>query len=102
MVVKKVASVIYNPITDIINECFSTGLIPNKLKISKIIPLYKKGSKDDVSNYRPVALLYVFSKILEKIIYNRLLSFFIDNSIFALNQYGFLPTGLQGRPFGTR
>nr|CAI5858385.1 unnamed protein product [Callosobruchus analis] len=91
MVVKKVASVICNPIADIINERFSTGLIPNKLKISKIIPVHKKGSKDDVSNYRPVALLSVFSKILEKIIYNRLLFFFIDNSIFVMNQYGFLP-----------
>nr|CAI5859228.1 unnamed protein product [Callosobruchus analis] len=90
MVVMKVSSVICNPIADIINECFSTGLIPNKLKISKIIPVHKKGSKDDVSNYRPVALLSVFSKILEKKIYNRFLFFFIDNSIFVMNQYGFL------------
>nr|CAI5841361.1 unnamed protein product [Callosobruchus analis] len=88
MVVKKVASIICNPVADIINECFSTGLIPSKLKISKIIPVHKKGSKDDVSNYRPVALLSVFSKIIERIIYNRLLSFFIDNNIFVMNQYG--------------
>nr|CAI5866876.1 unnamed protein product [Callosobruchus analis] len=91
MVVKKVASIICNPVADIINECFSTGLIPSKLKISKIIPVHKKGSKDDVSNYRPVALLSEFSKIIERIIYNRLLSFFIDNNIFVMNQYGFLP-----------
>nr|CAI5867302.1 unnamed protein product [Callosobruchus analis] len=75
MVVKKVASIICNPVADIINECFSTGLIPSKLKISKIIPVHKKGSS--------VALLSVFSKIIERIIYNRLLSFFIDNNIFV-------------------
>ncbi|VEN59416.1 unnamed protein product, partial [Callosobruchus maculatus] len=91
IVVKKVASIICDPISDIINECFSTGSIPTKLKISKITPVHKKGSKDDVSNYRPVALLSVFSKVIERIIYNRFLSFFIDNKIFVMNQYGFLP-----------
>lgn len=57
---------------DILNDCIEQGKFPNKLKISIIKPLYKKGEKTEVGNYRPVALIPIFAKIFEKLIYNRL------------------------------
>jgi hypothetical protein len=45
------------------------------MKIAKVRPLYKKGEKQEVCNYRPISILSVFSKILERLVYNRLTSF---------------------------
>ena len=57
------------------NESFCTGIFPDKLKIAKVIAIHKKGSTDNPSNYRPVSLLSVFSKIFEKLMHKRLYSF---------------------------
>jgi hypothetical protein len=57
----------------------------NKLSSSS---LFKKGDKMDVSNYRPISLLTSFSKILEEVIYNRLLEHVINNNILAKEQFG--------------
>jgi len=59
------------------------------LKYSIIKPLYKKGNKKDVCNYRPIALLTSFSKILEKVIQIRLLDHLHKNNIISKGQYGF-------------
>ena len=68
---------------------FQSGIFPNKMKIAKIIPLFKSGDKDLYSNYRPVSLLPQFSNILEKLFYNRLIAFIKSNSILYSGQYGF-------------
>ena len=57
------------PFCMIINE---SGIFPNKLKIAKVITLYKRDSRDNPTNYRPISLLSVFSKSIEKIMYKRL------------------------------
>ena len=54
------------------NQSFSSGIFPSILKISKIIPIYKKGSKLERSNYRLISLLSNIDKILERLMYNRL------------------------------
>ena len=59
----------------IINDFFLYGSFPNELKIAKVIALYKKDSRDNPTNYRPISLLSVFSKLIEKIMYKRLYSF---------------------------
>ena len=59
------------------------------MKIAKVIPIYKKGDKDDVSNYRPISLLTSISKILERIIYIRTVNFFKKCDIFSNFQFGF-------------
>jgi hypothetical protein len=59
------------------------------LQIAKAKPLYKKGNIHDVQNYRPVSILSVFSKLLEKLMYNRLISFVVKNSIINEVQNGF-------------
>jgi hypothetical protein len=59
------------------------------MKIAKVRLVYKKGDRRDISNYRPISVLPVFSKILEKIMYNRLSSFVEKYDILAEEQNGF-------------
>ena len=64
-----------------------TGVVPDKLKIARVIPVYKKGPKVIVSNYRPISLLSIFNKILEKLIYKRLLHFLEQNHVLFDGQF---------------
>ena len=73
----------------IVNDSFSSGIFPNKLKISKVITLYKKDSRDNSTDYRPISLLSVFSELIGKIMYKRLYSFLDSCSILNLLQFGF-------------
>ena len=52
------------------------GIVPDRLKLAKIIPLFKKGDKHLSCNYRPISLLSIFDKIFEILIYGRLINFF--------------------------
>jgi hypothetical protein len=67
----------------------SSGIFPTRLKFSKGKPIFKKGDKNDASNYRPVSLLAYFSKIFEKVIYNRLYHRINNNQILVSEQFGF-------------
>ena len=87
---KNIIPQIVDPLVHIINVSLTTGLVPNNMKIAKVIPIYKKGEKDDVSiNYRPISLLTLISKILERIIYIRTVNFFKKSDIFSNVQFGF-------------
>lgn len=66
-VVKRVIEGISQPLSFICNLSFQTGKFPHKMKIAKVIPLYKTGHKHHFTNYRPISLLPQFSKILEKL-----------------------------------
>ena len=66
-VIKKVGSEIVKPLTRIFNLSLSTGVVPDKLKVAKVTPIYKKADASVFSNYRPVSLLPCFSKILERL-----------------------------------
>ena len=59
------------------------------MKIAKVIPMFKSGTKTDVTNYRPISLLPQFSKILEKLFLTRINSFLCANNILSSSQYGF-------------
>jgi hypothetical protein len=80
---------ILSPLVYIINISLSTGEFPSKLKIAKIIPIYKTGKKQDCNNYRPISLLTQISKIFEKIYYKRLINFLMRNNVIIANQFGF-------------
>ena len=67
----------------------SHGIFPDKLKIGKVIPVFKNGKVDDITNYRPISVLPLFSKIFEKCLYNRLHNFLSSCNILSNNQYGF-------------
>jgi hypothetical protein len=76
-------------LTSIINSSFKTGIFPSELKIAKVVPIHKDGSKSEVSNYRPISLLSSFSKIFEKAMYARLINFLNSNNTLTESQYGF-------------
>jgi exonuclease III/thymidine kinase len=73
----------------IINMCLEQGVFPDKLKIARIIPIYKKGDKDDPGNYRPVSILPVFSKIFESVVSEQLTEYVAQNNILHPQQFGF-------------
>ena len=54
---------------------------PDALKIAKVTPVYKAGDNSDISNYRPILVLACFSKILERLMYNRLYKYLKENNI---------------------
>ena len=75
----KVLKIIGTPVsTDIlllINESFVSGTFPEKLKIAKVVPIFKKGITSMTTNYRPISLLSIFSKLFEKTMHQRLYNF---------------------------
>ena len=91
---KQISPTIITPMTLLINQVFNTGIFPERLKLAKVIPVFKKGDSKLINNYRPISLLPVISKVLEKIIANQLSKYFEDNKLFNDNQYGFR-TGLS-------
>ena len=88
-VIKSVIECIAQPLVDICNVSLQTGAFPDKLKIGKVCPVYKADDKKLASNYRPISVLPVFSKILERLMYNRLFKFLDAHQLLATNQYGF-------------
>ena len=68
---------------------FLTGVYPDSLKIVKIVPILKGGSSQDVNNYRPISLLSIFDKIIEKLIHKKLYDFLEEHNILYHNQFGF-------------
>ena len=80
---------ICNPLNQISNLSLSTGQHPDILKISKTIPIYKKGSRLLVSNYRPISLLSNINKIIEKIVFTRLCNFLEKHKCLYDLQFGF-------------
>ena len=77
------------PLEILYNLSLKTGQVPDKLKIAKVIPLFKKGDKDVISNYRPISILSVFNKILEKLVYNRVYNFLQNCNLLYNYQFGF-------------
>ena len=77
------------PLAYIINLSFLTGECPDLLKVVKVIPIHKGGSTQDMNNYRPISLLSIFDKIIEKLIHKKLYSFLEEHNILYQNQFGF-------------
>ena len=67
-VIKKCIQCIVDPLCDIFNKSLSQGIVPDKLKIAKVVPVFKKNDRKSIENYRPIALSPIFSKIIEKIV----------------------------------
>ena len=68
--------------------CFCNGTFPEDCATAKIVPIFKKGKKDDPLNYRPISILTCFSKIMEKIIYKRQIFFLNKHKVIQKNQFG--------------
>ena len=76
-------------ITVIINQSLTSGIFPNSLKIAKVTPIFKKENNKLITNYRPISVLPVISKIFETVIHEQLSEYFISNNLFCPQQYGF-------------
>ena len=87
--VKQLASSIKQPISEIINKSLQTGKIPKAWKLAKIVPIYKSKQKNLMCNYRPISLLPTLSKVLEKVVHNRLYTFCMKQNVLYENQFGF-------------
>ena len=86
---KGVFHAISKPLTYIINMSISSGVVPDDMKIARITPIFKSGNPGLVNNYRPISVLSSFSKILERIVYKRIIHFLDGHSIITDAQFGF-------------
>ena len=73
----------------IYSTSFLTGVFPSVLKTAKVVPVFKKDSKLDYSNYRPISLLSNIEKFFEKLMYKRLHTFLNKNNVIYNLQFGF-------------
>ena len=90
-IIKHTESCIAMPLAYICNLSIVNAHVPSGMKIAKITPIFKSDAPDEFSNYRPISLLPNFSKILEKLIFNRMVDFLDKYNILYENQYGFRP-----------
>ena len=88
-VIKMAALYISDILSDTFNKSFLTGVFPQKLKYAFVLPLHKGGSKFLVTKYRPISILPILSKILEKLMQARLIKFLESNKIIYEHQFGF-------------
>ena len=87
--IKCIGNSFKEPLTDLINESFSSGVYPTMLKYAKVVPVYKGKSQLEVTNYRPISLLPIFNKIFEKLMHARLIKFLDMHKIIFNHQFGF-------------
>ena len=88
-VIKQSVEYILDPLLHIINLSFTTGVVPQLLKRANVTPIFKGGDPTELGNYRPISVLPVFSKILEKLMFKRLYAYFTNNNILYQRQFGF-------------
>ena len=87
--VKENCRSLVKPIVHLLNLSLSQGIVPKPLKRAHVTPIHKGGDTDCLNNYRPISVLNVFAKIMERVVYNRLLSFLNIHSVLSNFQYGF-------------
>lgn len=88
-IVKLISDVIADPLAHVINLCFEQSIFPNELKIANVLPIHKGGDPSNVQNYRPISMLPFFSKVFERLLYNRLYDFLSQRGVIADSQFGF-------------
>ena len=88
-VLKRVKDQISGHLSGFINNFMELGTFPKILKIGKVSPIFKKGDSQLFDNYRPISVLPIFGKIFEKVLYNRLYSFFMSKNVIYNKQFGF-------------
>jgi hypothetical protein len=89
-VLKCLASIISKPLEHIFNICMYKGMWPNALKAAEIIPIFKSGDRQLVSNYRPISLISNIAKVFENIMNTRLINFLNKHEIISDKQFGFV------------
>ena len=87
--VNKTSDTFFTPLKCILNLSLQQRIFPENLKIAKVSSIYKKDEEFLLTNYRPISVLPCFSKLLERIMYNRLFKYLSENSILYEKQFGF-------------
>ena len=88
-IIKDVGDIITKPVKMIFNSSPTNGVFPDIWKIARITPIFKSGAKNDVNNYRPISVISVFSRILERIVHDQLYEFLRANKVITSNESAF-------------
>ena len=87
--IKDIALHIAQPLAYLINKSFSSGNVPKEMKTARVTPLFKRGNREQATNYRPISILPVFAKIFEGLMYERLMAYLQQHQILSKHQFGF-------------
>ena len=88
-ILKKISHIIAPLISELFNDSIKYGTFPETLKVGRVIPIHKSGPQKDISNFRPITTLSVYSKIFEKLVHTRLSKFISKYNLINDNQFGF-------------
>ena len=86
---KNISSSVSETLSTLYNKSFSQQIFPDHMKHATVTPLHTRGSKLDMTNYRPISVWPICSEILEKLMLTRLLDFLDKNNIIYQHQFGF-------------
>ena len=86
---KMAASIVTPSLTAIFTKSIITGIYPTEWKMARVTPVFKKGEKSDLNEYRPISVIPVVSKVFEKIVYDQLYQYLNDNQLLSSCQSGF-------------
>ena len=89
--IKRILPAILQPLHFIFNTSLKSNSIPAQWKSALVVPVFKKGNRNTVSNYRPVSLTSSFSRILESILVNKIMQHLLSNDLLSSQQFGFIP-----------
>ena len=87
--IKTAITILARPLTYLFNCSLLNGTFPDSWKVARIAPIFKEGPTDDPSNYRPISVLPVLSRLFEKIVYNQLYNYLNGNQFIYRHQSGF-------------
>ena len=90
-VIPSIAHIIASPLTHIINHSLAKGVIPRQWKLARVTPIFKGGDNNIFGNYRPISVISVIGKIMEKIAYGQIQKYLLENNILSNCQSGFRP-----------
>ena len=97
-IIKTTVHQVAMPLAHIFKQSFLTGTVPDNMKIAKIVPILKYGNKKMLNNYRPISIFPAFSKLLEKLVCNRLDNFLETHDLLYKHQYGFRQNHTTAHP----
>lgn len=86
---KEIIDPIAEALTRIFNMCLRQGVFPDRLKLARTVPVFKKGDSSEISSYRPISIVPVIGKVLESIMNGQLMTYFEDNNLLTCMQHGF-------------
>ena len=88
IVLKRCSKTLAEPLSIIFNTIYNTGMVPSDWKLANVVPIFKKGDKKSVKNYRPISLTCICSKIMERIVQEEILN--RTSNLIDLRQHGFI------------